>query len=303
MEARSLKALVTVAREGGFSRAAQKLHLTQSAVSKAVKHLEDELQLPLLDRTTKPIQLTEAGRRVYQKAVTILAESETLKSELQDLRGLKTGTLRLGLPSIGSTIVFAHWFAVYRRQFPGVSIHLTEGGSKSLEAKVLAGELDLAAALLPVSDAFDWQEARREPIDVLLPATHPLATRRQITFKQLSREPFILYPPGFALRALVMNACKQNGFEPNVVAESSQVDFVMELVSAGMGIAFVPRMIARQKPVGATSVPVKAPSLHWHLALISRRGGYLSEAARAWLELGKDKSLNIRGTIPPRLLT
>src|ERR1700761_1786807 len=114
MEIRSLKALVAVVHEGGFSRAAKKLHLTQSTVSKAVKQLEDELAVKLLDRRAQPNPLTEAGRRVYAKAVAILAEGTALETELQELRGLKTGRLRLGLPAIGSSIVFARRFAEYR---------------------------------------------------------------------------------------------------------------------------------------------------------------------------------------------
>ena len=281
MELRSLKALVAVVREGGFSRAAKKLHLTQSTVSKAVKQLEDELGVKLLDRGSQPNPLTEEGRRVYAKAVAMLAEGEALETELRELRGLKTGTLRLGLPAIGSSIVFARRFAEYRRRFPGVEIQLVEGGSKDLEAMVLAGELDLAASLLPVSKEFAWQEVRREPIEVLLPAGHRLAKRREVTLKALANEPFILYPPGFALHRMVLDACKRSGFEPKVVAESSQVDFVMELVASKMGIAFVPRMIARQRP-DIKCVALTEPALFWNLALIWRRGGYLSEAAKAW---------------------
>lgn len=294
MELRALKALVEVVREGGFSRAAKHLHLTQSTISKAVRQLEDELGLPLLDRSGRQSRLTVAGQIVYQKAVAILAQGDDLQLELSELKGLKTGTLRLGLPAIGSSTVFARWFAVYRHQFPGVNIHLAEHGSKHLEKMVLAGELDLAGSLLPVPADFAWQEVRREPIDVLLPLNHPLARRRQITFKALAREPFILYPPGFALNPIILGACKQNSFEPRVVAESSQVDFVIALVSAQMGIALVPRMIARQKPHPLVRhVPVIEPAIFWHLALIWRRGSYLSEAAKAWLALEKNR------TVPP----
>lgn len=292
MEIRALKALVEVVREGGFSRAAKKLHLTQSTVSKAVKQLEDELRVPLLDRVGRQSHLTDAGKIVYQKALAMLALGDDLQLELSELRGLKSGTLRLGLPAMGSSTVFARWFVVYRNRFPAVNIQLAEHGSKQLEKMVLAAELDLAVSLLPVPGEFEWQEVRREPIDVLLPVKHPLANRRQVTFKALSKEPFILYAPWFALNPIILGACKENGYEPKVVAESSQVDFVIELVAAKMGIAFVPRMIARQRPNRlASRVSVVEPAIYWHLALIWRRGGYLSEAAKAWLELGNSKEI------------
>jgi len=289
MELRALKAFVEVVRENGFARAARRLHLTQPTVSKAVKQLEDELGLQLLDRVGRQSRLTAPGRLVFRKAEAILAQGDDLQAELADMRGLRKDVLRLGLPLIGSSILFARWFAVFRRRFPKVDIQLVERGSSHLEQSLLAGELDLAAVLLPVAKPFAWQEVRREPIDVLLPAGHPLADRQQLAFKWLAREPFILYGAGFALNAIITGACRENGFEPRVVAESGQVDFVMELVAANMGIAFVPRMIAEHQPQPRIRrIPVVQPGIFWHMALIWRRDGYRSAAAKAWLALGKE---------------
>jgi DNA-binding transcriptional LysR family regulator len=289
MELRALKAFVEVVRAGGFARAARRLHLTQPTVSKAVKQLEVELNFQLLDRVGRQSRLTAPGRLVFQKAEAILAQGEDLQSELAEMRGLRKDVLRLGLPLIGSSILFARWFAVYRQRFPKVEIQLVEHGSSDLEKLLLAGELDLAAALLPVAKAFASQEVRREPIDVLLPAGHVLAGRRQLPFKILAQEPFILFAPGFTLNAMIVNACRSNGFEPKVVAESGQVDFVMELVAANMGIAFVPRMIAGQRrDPRVRRIPIVQPRLFWHMALIWRRHGYQSEAAKAWLALGQE---------------
>jgi DNA-binding transcriptional LysR family regulator len=285
MELRALKAFVAVVREGGFARAAARLHVTQSTVSKAVKQLEVELNFQLLDRVGRQSRLTAPGRLVLQKAEAMLAQGRDLQAELAEMRGLRQDVLRLGLPLIGSSILFARWFAVFHRRFPKVNIQLVEHGSTRLEQMLLAGELDLAASLLPVSKTFAWRKVRREPIDVLLPAGHPLAGRPGLVFKDLARESFILYGPGFALNPIITGACKKNGFEPRVVAESDQVDFVMELVAANMGIAFVPRMIAAQPGARIRRIPVGHPQIYWHMALIWRRDGYQSEAAKAWLSL------------------
>ena len=88
---------------------------------------------------------------------------------------------------------------------------------------MLAGELDLAASLLPVSAEFDWQELRLEPIDVLLPADHPLAAKEALTFADLAEEPFILFGPGFALNPIILNACRESGFSPKVTARNNFV--------------------------------------------------------------------------------
>jgi len=286
MELRTLRAFVEVVRQGGFSRAAKTVFVTQSAVSKAVKQLEDELGLQLLDRIGQSCKVTPAGEIVYRRALAILAQGEDLKAELEELRGLRGGVLRLGVPLIGSNTLFARWFAAYRNRYPGVELKLVEHGSKRLEELVLAGELDLAATLLPVSDDFGWQEVWREPIDLLLAVDHPLAARERVSFAELADHPFILYGPGFALNPMILEACRESGFTPTVVAHSSQVEFIIELVAAKLGIALLPRMIAEQRQHPMTRcVPIDTPELYWHMALIWRRGGYLSPAAQAWLGL------------------
>ncbi len=296
MEIRTLRMFVEVVRQGGFSRAADKVFATQSTVSKAVKQLEGELGLVLLDRRGHHCQLTEAGEIVYRRAVSILAQGDDMKLELEDLRGLKGGVLRLGFPLIGSNTLFARWFAVYRTHYPDVDVRLVEHGSKRLEELVLAGELDLAASLLPVSREFEWQELRREPIDALLAADHPLATVDTIRFNELADIPFILYGPGFALNPMIREACRESGFVPKVTAQSSQVDFVIELVAAKLGVALLPRMICEQRPHPLTKrVAISQPSLYWHMALVWRRGAFLSHAAQAWLTLADDPRVAGRG--------
>ncbi|MBJ6725908.1 LysR family transcriptional regulator [Geomesophilobacter sediminis] len=289
MEIRALRAFVEVVRQGGFSRAAEAVFATQSTVSKAVKQLEEELGFQLLERAGHRSRLTEAGEVVFRRATAILAQGDDLKSELEEMRGLRGGTLRLGLPMLGSNTLFAHWFAAYRSRYPDVTLQLVEHGSKRLEELVLAGDVDLAASLLPVGKEFEWQELRREPIDALLPVDHPLAQSDSIPFKALADLPFILYGEGFALNPIILAACRENGFTPKVATQSIQVDFIIELVAAKLGIALVPRLIAEQRPHPLTRrIPVDQPAIFWHMALVWRRGSYLSHAAQAWLALASE---------------
>lgn len=286
MEFRTLRAFVEVVRQGGFSQAAKTIFSTQSTVSKAVKQLEDELGFQLLDRGHRGIRLTAAGETVYQRALTILAEREDLVGELEELQGLQRGVLRLGLPPVGSSVLFAPLFATYRAYYPGIEIELQEHGSMRLEELLLDGELDLAASLLPVSDTFEWQHVCKEPIVALLPAHHPLSEAKSVTLAQLKASPFLLFKTEFAIDHIIFDACRRQGFTPQVAARSSQISFIVELVAAGMGIGFLPRMIAEERQHARVSrVVVADPDFHWHIALLWRRGAYLSHAARAWLEL------------------
>ncbi|MBB3386346.1 MULTISPECIES: LysR family transcriptional regulator [unclassified Rhizobium] len=289
MELRTLKAFVEVVRQGGFSEAAKVVFTTQSAVSKAVRQLEDELGLPLLNRLGHRVTLTDAGEVVYRRAIAILAGRDDLLAELSELRGLTRGTLRLGLPPIGNDALFAPVFAVFRNRYPGIEIRLVEQGAKRLEEMVLADEVDLGASLLPMADVFEWQVVRCEPMHVLLPSAHPLAGQQTVPLAALKDYPFLLFETGFALNGIILNACRAAGFAPDIAARSSQINFIVELVAAGLGIGFLPRLIAEQsRRSGIAHALVVEPDMEWNMAWIWRRGGYLSHAGRAWLDLAAE---------------
>ncbi|UVO30564.1 LysR family transcriptional regulator [Bradyrhizobium arachidis] len=286
MDLRKLRAFVEVVRQGGFSKAGKVVFATQSTVSKAVRQLEGEIGVPLLDRIGHRSKLTAAGEIVYRRATRILTERDDLISELNELRGLKCGNLKLGLPPVGSGTLFAKLFAIYRKSYPGVDIRLVEHGCERLEEILLSGEIELAASLLPVSEAFEWQDVKREPLTVLLPADHKLSRCRSLDIPTLRELPLILFETGFALNRVIMEAFRRHGFEPRVVARSSQIDFIIELAAAGMGVAFLPRMIAEQRThLSIARVPLDEADTDWRIAMIWRRGAYLSHAARAWLDL------------------
>ena len=178
MEIRTLRAFVEVVRQGGFSQAAKVVFATQSTVSKAVKQLEDEIGVLLLDRAGHRSTLTAAGEIVYRRALRILAERDDLMSELDEVRGLKRGLLRLGLPPMVSSILFAPTLTIYRKRYPGIEIRLVENGIDRLEEILSAGDIDFAASTIPVAEGLEWQSVRREPVVVLLPAQE-FATRKK----------------------------------------------------------------------------------------------------------------------------
>lgn len=289
MEIRTLRAFVEVVRQGGFSQAAKTVFATQSTVSKAVKQLEEELGTPLLDRIGHRSTLTVAGEVVFRRAVKLLAERDSLLAELDDLRGLRRGRLRLGVPPIGSSTLFAPLFARYRQRHPRIDVSLVEHGSDRLEEILRSGEVDLAASLLPVPADLEWQEIRREPLVVLLAPSNPLARRASLTLPDLRGLPFLLFESGFALNRIILEACRKHGFEPEVAARSSQIDFLVELSAGGLGAAFLPRMIAEHRShPNVVRVLLDEPDTEWAIAMIWRRGAYLSHAARAWLTIVRE---------------
>ncbi|MBB3771953.1 DNA-binding transcriptional LysR family regulator [Angulomicrobium tetraedrale] len=286
MDFRTLRAFVEVVRQGGFSQAAKAVFATQSTISKAVKQLEEEIGAPLLDRIGHRSLLTPVGEVVYRRGVRLLADRDDLIAELDEIRGLKRGVLKLGLPPVGSATLFAPLFAVYRRRYPGIEVRLAEYGSDELEERLRAGEIDFAGALLPTSAEFEWQEVRHEPLVALVPVGNPLSVESRLTLADLRQTPLILFDSGFTLNRIILDATRRAGFEPDIVARSSQIDFMVQLVAAGLGVAFLPRLIAAQRPDPAVrQVLLDEPGTEWIMAMCWRRGAFLSEAAKAWLAL------------------
>ncbi|OKH87684.1 LysR family transcriptional regulator [Thalassospira sp. TSL5-1] len=289
MDIRTLRAFVEVVRQGGFSQAAKTVFVTQSAISKAVRQLEDEIGIPLLERIGHSSRMTAAGEVVYARALRILAEREDLLAELDEIRGLKRGALHLGLPPIGSNTLFAPVFAIYRKRFPGIDIRLVEQGSTRLEEMLESGDIELGASLLPTMAGFAFQPVRCEPLVALLPATHEAAHKTRIRFEDLADTALILFEKGFALNRVLITAARRKNIEPDIAARSSQIDFITELVAANLGVSFLPRMIARQRPhPNVRYIELNEPDTQWDMAMIWRQNGFLSHAARAWLEIVRE---------------
>mgnify|MGYP001357934312 CR=1 FL=1 len=288
MELRTLQAFVAVVQHGGFSAAAKTLFTTQSNVSKAVRQLEHELGVALLERMGSRSQLTDAGEVVFRRARGVLNATQDILVELDELRGLKRGTLRLGVPLFGSRVLFAPVFALFRSRYPGVDIGLVEAGSRRLEELLRAGEVELAASLAPVPEEFELQPMRSEPLVALLPPGHALSAKPSLRLRELAAEPFILFDEGFLLNKIILEGCQRNGFRPTLAARSGQLDFIVGLVEAGLGVALLPRLMLEGETSSAAKVLLDEPEMHWRMSLIWRRDGYLSHAARAWLDLARE---------------
>ena len=286
MDIRALRAFAEVARQGGFTRAAAALHLSQSAVSKLVKGLEEELGVPLLHRDRRRASTTDAGALVLRRAEAILDGVRAVEEELGELAGARRGRLRIGLPPMVSGAFFPRVVADFRRRHPGVALELRETGARRVEALVLARELDLGVTILPTDTAaFDVRPVARELLLAVLPAADPLARRRRLALRELAGRPLVHYRRDFALHDLVLAAFRGVGLAPEVASESSQWDFMAELVASGLGVALLPETICRRLDRRRlASVPVGEPEIPWHVALVRRPDPHLPAAVRAFLD-------------------
>ncbi|UXM94263.1 LysR substrate-binding domain-containing protein [Bartonella sp. HY329] len=287
MHTRSLKALIEVVRLNSFSAAALAMNATQSTISKAISQLETFYDVTLLERGKNGVRLTAIGKRVYQHALRILAEEDAILREVADMKGMKRGLLRIGLPPIGSSVLFAPVLAQYTAQHPNIDIEIVEHGGKKLEEMVRHGDLELAATLVPTTKGFNYQEVRNEPL-VALMSDSAAAGRKKASLAELAVHPFILFESQFALTPIVLDACKEVGIAPKISAKSSQIDFIFGLVAADMGVGFLPKMIAEARPYpGIQHIEIEDHPIAWHMVILWRENAHLSDAANAWLQLSK----------------
>lgn len=286
MELRHLEAFVAVVRCGGFSAAAREIGSTQSSVSKAILQLEHDCGETLLERLPQGVAPTDAGRIVLEHARTILARREDIATELQALRGLESGRLRIGMPLIGSGPLFAPVFAEFLRQHPTIRIELQESGGQHLETAVQQGEIELAASLLPAPSGFSSYQVCDDPVMAVLPGQHPLADRDRVRIKELAGTPCIQFTQGFALNAIISAAYARRNVPFLPAARSMQPDFMLDLAAAGLGVAYLPRLMITSRP-DIKAALVDEPYFRWRLGLIWRNNSPLSPAGRRFLALTK----------------
>jgi len=286
MELRLLKAFAVVVEMGGFTAAADRLHVTQPTISKAIKQLEDEIGQPLLHRHTRTLRLTDVGETVHRHAHEILRASAQLDTAVADLAALSHGELRIGIPPLGPRL-FTPMIAAFTRRYPGVELKFLEDGSRTIEAGLQNGELDMGGLLAPIDTTqYEHRPLVNDHLGLLAPAKSRWAKRASVSLAELADEPFIMFSSAFMLNERIVDACRQCGFAPQVVGRSGQISFIIELVRSGVGIVLLPESeLAALDLRGVGRTALVDPIIPWQIELAWPKVGYLSHAARAWLAL------------------
>ncbi|MGG1636366.1 LysR family transcriptional regulator [Paenibacillus sp. FSL K6-3182] len=286
MDLKHLNYFVAVAEAGSFTQAARKLHVTQPSLSKMVRLLEEDLGAQLIDRSSKQIELTDAGISILRSAKQIIQSFEDMSSELEEVVKLKKGTLRLGIPPMVGGYFLPLIIEKFLSHYPQIRLHVIEQGGKSLEQDILHGELDFSMVILPVKDVERYHvlPCINENLRLVVHAEHKLAGQSMIEMKQLESEPFIMFRKDFTIHHLIKEHCEAAGFEPKIVFESSQWDFMTEMIAAKYGVTLLPEGICRQLDKKRfASVSVVQPVIPWQLSMIWRKDKYLSFASREWI--------------------
>ncbi|MFF4211381.1 LysR family transcriptional regulator [Streptomyces sp. NPDC001796] len=259
MELRHLQHFVAVAEDQHFTRAAERLMVSQSGLSASIRALERELRAPLFVRTTRRVTLTEAGRALLGEAERILAQVRAAHEAVAAVQGVLRGTLALGTEQCIPGVHVAGLLAAFRRRHPDVEIRLRQAGSGVLAEEVAAGRLDLAFAYRPQADTDQLRSVSltSESMTVLCHPDHRLASRGAVlTPEDLGGEVFVDFHPDWGPRRTTDAAFSAAGIRRTVALEVNDVHSLLDLVDENLGIAVVPRHFRHKRP-SLTALPLK----------------------------------------------
>ncbi|HWL43703.1 MAG TPA: LysR family transcriptional regulator [Ilumatobacter sp.] len=284
MELRHLRYYVAVAEECHFGRAAARLHIAQPPLSQQIKQLETELGARLLRRTTRKVELTEAGARYLDKARTVLALVDEAAAEAAAVAAGLAGRLTIGFTGSATYQLLPELSRVLRKELPDLELELRgELLTPDQVESLLDHTLDIGLLRPPVRNhAINVRVLRREALIAVVPDRHPLARLERIPIAEMRHDPFVSYPSRdrSVVYDAVFDTCRAAGFLPREVHEVAETSTLVSFVAAGLGVALVPQSVEHLQVTGATFRPLAEPTDGVELAVATRSDDDSPQTAR-----------------------
>jgi DNA-binding transcriptional LysR family regulator len=289
MDLFQLEVFVTVAREGSFSRAAEKLYRTQPAVSQAIRKLENELGEALFDRSSRDGHLTDAGQVLHEYAQKLLNLRGEAAGALVELREARAGKLLIAANEY-TCLYLLPVLAQYRRLYPGVKVIVQRSLASRIPQNLLEHNVELGVlSFNPEDPLLRSIVVYRDELAFVVYPRHTLARARQVTIKQLGMESFVAHHVPSTFRAKVIQAFKRRRTPLNMDAELPTIEAIKKFVIMGNGVALVPAICVESELQRGdlVRIPVRDLRLERRLRLVYRKSASLSHAARAFLKLAE----------------
>ena len=287
MDIRQLLYFTTIAEEGSISAAAKKLHLSQPPLSYQMKLLEEELHLPLIERSARGIALTEAGRVLYKRAQGILELSELTRKEMLAMASGFTGTLHIGTVSSSGASLLGWRIPAFHQKYPQIGFAIHEGNTFELMEMLESGLIELAIVRTPFhNDQLNCLYLSPEPMIAagaasFFPAGMP--SGQPISLELLGHAPVILYR---RFEKILLSLCEQKGITPQVFCIADDARTTLMWAEAGLGVAIVPQSAYRIMPHhNMVYGELSEEDLHTRIAAVCKKGCSLSWAAQQFLEI------------------
>ncbi|MED1918844.1 LysR family transcriptional regulator [Bacillus thuringiensis] len=295
MDIKHLHYFVTVCDQLSYSKAAQKLHISQPSLSNAIKNLEQEVGSPLLERNTRKMELTDAGKILYQKSLVLLSQMNMLKKEMEEVKLTGSGDLIIGI--IESV---KHWIPKvirgYQGRFPSINIKLIE----VLSGKAVKESLRKYHTHLLITNQFIDEEDIElfplydERLMLVLHKDHPLEQKESVRLKDLASEPFIISTEGFQTREDILTAFSFEQVNPQIKFEIERFETALTLVRENLGVTIIPEnYLSGSTDASLVRKTIDSPALERTVYLAYMKNRYLSPAVQAFLE-------EVRGKFPSR---
>jgi len=283
VELRQLEHFIAVAEAKHFTRAARSLNISQSGLSASIRSLETELGTELFLRSTRRVELTQAGHALFVESVRTVASAAAAKEAVVAVREVLTGTLSVGSEQCLGLGDLAAELAEFRSNHPAVGVRLGFAGSARLLDDVASGRLDVAliaeCGLNPLGVRV--RRVSSEPFTVLCSTRHRWANRSSVTMQDIARETLVGFQSDWGAQLLVGRALASIGAQRPADLETNDVHSLLDLVQHDLGVAVVPAHFAMKRPHSLTSVPLDAPGLEWSVGVATPE--VAGPAARAFL--------------------
>ena len=302
MHLRDIEYMVCIAETKSFTRAAQQLYVSQSALSQAIQRLEEELNVKLFNREPSVITLTYAGQVFYNDSLEILNACHRIQAKMSDISNLKAGILRIAIPQNYSSLYIATVIPAYRKLYPGIELRLSETISSNIEEYCRKGKADLGVLSLPLGIGnLKYVPLFDEAVYLCLPADHPVALSYRpdeesplIDLALVKDDQFILLKAGQRLREQALQLCQAAGFQPGIVFETSSVATTLEFVRNDLGIGFITELIRKhnnENGVRYFKILYNGKPFSRTFAAIYSENAYLSRAAAEFIRLAGEMPL------------
>ncbi len=291
MEIRQLRAFVAIAESGTFTAGAQRVHVTQAAISMQIRQLETEIGAKVFVRAPRHVILTEAGEHLLRRARQMLREHDAALDEIAELAGAERGRLRIGS---ASAMVLTDQLPIIlkelRKQHPAAEIAVSSGTSEALVEQILAGELDIAFVSLPVDvRGIQTERLSEDQLVAIASPNHRLAKQKTISAFTLAGEQLILGERGGNTRRLIDQFFAQAGVTLRVAMELSRQQAIRRMVEEDMGVGIVPLQSVREAADKGKLVTwwIEGAEINWELGLAQLSGGYESPIMQKFVKLSQ----------------
>ena len=292
----SVRYLKAVADHGSFTRAAAALHVSQPALSQQIRELEGRMGAQLLDRSGRTVRPTDVGEAYLRHVRRALDELEVGGRAIRDVQDLSSGALRLGFTPSFAIYLLGPLLRRYRDRFPGIVLTITEMAQEEMERAVSTDVVDVGLAFSDVlAQDVEWLPLHAERLSLIVGQEHPAATGdREMDTAALAAESLALLGPTFATRVTVDRYLRRHGVQPLVAVEANSIAAIVEIVRVGRLATILPESVG-QEQAGLSVVRLTPAIGSRRVALLQRRGGYRSAAARAFVAAAKDYAKAIEG--------